>query len=140
MKDAYLVHGTHEKTSKTADGLNEIESWGKAVDGVSGLTSSPPPKLLQDCHVTLRCLLCRRTSRKLLEKLTGIWAPHLMDRRPAFAAFDCVYRAIQGMEYGKRYRWAKAVAEEFIAVVLWAPMLFGNMRAVVQPKLYITDA
>ena len=140
LSQAYTAYLVPEKKAKSVDGAHVMTAWGKRVDGIIGRSGVEPAKLLRIQVHTLRSLLLPRASRKLVEKLCGLWTDCMMDRRVCFSAFDAIYRVLQSWQYGATYRWPAQVIEELLTAVVWGPMMYSDLRARVASTIYATDA
>lgn len=73
------------KESKRADASTKAVVWGSEVDGVVGVISVPPQKVVELVRLTVDVLAMGHTNYRVLARLVGSWNPVLMHACAAFS-------------------------------------------------------
>lgn len=129
----------YDKDQKDQVGFGKI--WGGEFrENVIGAPSSAIRSLMS---LSMWCIAentLSGVSGEIVERLVGSWAFPLQFRRPIFAACDAIFTWVQRCRKRKVVQLPGKVIDEIVALTFLGPLMFTNMRAVVDNLVGATDA
>ncbi|CAK0841817.1 unnamed protein product, partial [Prorocentrum cordatum] len=138
VRDALAQWGIRRNEDKTVERSFLATSMGSAVDGRRGRVSPTFEKLL--LHLALTCWVLARPDCKAiwLAAAAGRWCFDFGHRRPAFGAFDRIWKEMS--EWRGRHPISRTSGDELYIAMAISPLLFADLRAVLHPEPLATDA
>eukprot|EP00971_Amphidinium_carterae_P196483 3899147-Amphidinium_carterae.1 len=130
----------HVSEDKTVKGVKQATVLGAHVDGVRGEVRPIPIRVKAIAEITLQFLSLRVISRAILEELVGIWSSFLLHRRQFFSLLSAVYCEGSQFERESMFRMSASCCEELLSLVLLCPLIFSDIRAQFESKVYTSDA
>ena len=113
---------------------------GGELDGVRGDLAAPRLKTAALCCLTFQLIVLGFCTKGLLQCILGCWVFVTMFRRPAMSLLGQVYHDLQGREDSEVFRLSMEAKQELLQLIIWAPMMFSNLRAEPIEALFCTDA
>jgi hypothetical protein len=134
------ARGLPPKVSKVVPpSCDGVECLGLEVDGVArtiGLSVPKLQRLVNDTHLLLSQGVCTGID---MARLVGRWSWCVLCCRPAFAAFNAVYRFVECAGRRPFTIW-HSVRRELLAVVGLAPLLHSSLDMAFFDRLVASDA
>ncbi|CAE7832501.1 SUF4 [Symbiodinium sp. CCMP2592] len=113
---------------------------GGELDGVRGDLAAPRLKTAALCCLTFQLIVLGVCSKSLLQCILGCWVFVTMFRRPAMSLLGQVYHDLRGREDDEVFRLSMEAKQELLQLIVWAPLMFSNLRAEPVEALFCTDA
>ncbi|CAE7560174.1 SUF4 [Symbiodinium sp. CCMP2592] len=133
---------THLRVSQKKAVRNSYQAvvLGGELDGVRGDLAAPRLKTAALCCLTFQLIVLGVCSKSLLQCILGCWVFVTMFRRPAMSLLGQVYHDFRGREDDEVFRLSMEAKQELLQLIVWAPLMFSNLRAEPVEALFCTDA
>lgn len=128
---------SHKKAVRNA---YQATVLGGELDGVRGDLAAPRLKTATLCCLTFQLIVLGFCTKSLLQCILGCWVFVTMFRRPTMSLLGQVYHDLRGREDNEVFKLSMEAKQELLQLVIWAPMMFSNLRAEPIEALFCTDA
>ena len=113
---------------------------GGELDDVRGDLAAPSLKTAALCCLTFQLIVLGASTKGLLQCILGCWVFVTMFRRPAMSLLGQVYHELQGKGDDETFRFSMESKQDLLQLIIWAPMMFSNLRTEPVEALFCTDA
>lgn len=132
--------GLPRSLKKAFDKQYSFKAWGTQINSATGDASAPPEKLRQVESLAIVVLQCGVATQKAMQKLIGLFVHPFMHRRECMSIFHHIYRYIDRMGEGKKFKLPQHVKDELVTATLLLPFSGSNIRLPVSVQIAATDA
>ena len=136
----YKSAGLHENLEKAVCEQPTATVLGGHVNGSVGLVMAPPVKVMVLCLLTLRLVTIGMATLEILETFIGCWVYILLFRRPFMCLLQQCYHEGRHLKRNEVFTMSSRCKTELLLLVVFAPMIFTDLRASPLPLLFATDA
>ena len=140
MRRAYAQHRLQVNESKSVRRVTRHTFWGADLDGVRGQVGPPAPRLQALCALTLDVARLGVATVELLMVLAGSWVSVLVFKRRMLSLLDLIFVATQGRSLEVMLALSGELRTELLLLSVLAPLSRVNLRAVVRPEVWASDA
>ena len=115
-------------------------AWGTSVDSASGRVGTPLAKLRHLLQATVEFCALRSCTKKLLQRLVGLFVHPFSHRRELMCVFSRVYGQIEQLPERKQGHLTAVCKQELRWAALLLPFAHSNIRWPLSPRVSATDA
>ena len=119
---------------------HEFVAWGTSVCSQSGRVGTPLTKLRHLLQATAEFCSLKRCSKKVLQKLVGLYVHPFTHRRELMCVFNRVYKQIERMQDRKLSLISESSKQELCFAALLLPFAHSNIRWPLAEHVSATDA
>ena len=117
-----------------------VVGWGVAVDGKVGAANSPFGRVLFLSVLTAEVAALGYASVELLMSRVGSWIAAMLCRRRSLGVLELVYETMLGRALDDVKRLSVRLRMGLLSLVILAPLLLADLRAVPSGLLWLLDA